>query len=547
MNGFLNATTKHDTFTENGAVSNSSMGSALADQFAKAANYRGRELREVFNDQSAIWDENPIDALRFIFYLRLITRKIKVNEGFVTDKVQNGQGVRDEAFKRLLWVAQNHSEQLYTNLWVLPLVGSWKDLWTLMFYDIKFNLNVLNKTIVFELLKQGLSCKEHSELIKKFLPRIKSVSKLKTDWTRITNDLAKEFAKHLGMSSKEYNKFKANGTAHEFQKVICGQMYDNINWNVIPGRALNLLVNSKFLENHGLVEKYTEWLKTQPIAKYTGYVYELALQCRSSRSYWNSYVNEHLPLYKKITLDKQFASLVETAKANGKITENVWCALDTSGSMASRVNGSMDVSALDVCMSLGVFFSTLNEGAFHKNVIMFDNTSRVKQLSGEFTDMMAQVPMNAMGGTNFQSVVDEIVRVRRANPNIPLEDYPSTLLIVSDMQFNPTSRHFDSTKHTWVREETNFEQMKRKLYEVFPQDFVDSMKFIWWNVTARNNDFPTRLEDGGSYMLSGFDGSIINMLLGCEVDEKGEKKTPKTMEEMMQAALTQEILMQVKA
>ena len=40
-----------------------------------------------------------------------------------------------------------------------------------------------------------------------------------------------------------------------------------------------------------------------------------------------------------------------------------------------------------------------------------------------------------MGSTNFQSVVDEIVRIRKSNPNIPLEDYPSTLLVVSDMQF----------------------------------------------------------------------------------------------------------------
>ena len=40
---------------------------------------------------------------------------------------------------------------------------------------------------------------------------------------------------------------------------------------------------------------------------------------------------------------------------------------------------------MNVCMSLGIYFSTLNEGAFHKNVIMFDSTSRVKQLSGSFT------------------------------------------------------------------------------------------------------------------------------------------------------------------
>jgi hypothetical protein len=537
-NLFLKAVSHHDTVTENGALSHSSMGSAMADQFAKAANFRNRDYDDVCLDQEMLWEENAVMALRFPFYLRMITRKIKVNDGFVTDKVQNGQGVRDEAFKRLLWIAENHNSIFWNNIWVLPLVGSWKDLFQMMHYDMMLETNAINRTHMYELLREGISCQEHVELIKKFMPRIKSSSKLKTDWTKNMNTIGKEFADFMGWSIQEYNKFKATGVAHNFQKEICGGMYENINWNVIPGRALNLLVNSKFLENHNLVESYTNWLMEQPVAKYTGYVYELATACNEYR--WG----KKMPLYKKITLDKQFQSLIEKAQADGTFTENVWCALDTSGSMTTKLADGK-TSAMDVCMSLGVFFSTLNQGAFHKNVIMFDNKSTVKQLNGSFTDMMSQVPMDAMGGTNFQSVVDEICRVRRERPNIPLEDYPSTLLIVSDMQFNPVETRYNWDKRCYERTETNFEAMKRKMYEVFPQDFVDNMKFIWWNVSARNTDFPTRLEDGGSYMLSGFDGSVVNLILQGDEKEKVQK-TPKTMEELIEAALTQEILLQVK-
>ena len=59
----------------------------------------------------------------------------------------------------------------------------------------------------------------------------------------VNNNILKSFAEYLGISSKEYNKFKAGGTAHDFQKVICAREYDKIKWNMIPGRALNLLVN----------------------------------------------------------------------------------------------------------------------------------------------------------------------------------------------------------------------------------------------------------------------------------------------------------------
>ena len=525
-NLFLKAVGHHNTVTENGAVSNSSMGSAIADQFGKAANYRNRNYDDVSLDQEVLWKENAENALRFPFYLRMVTRKIKVNDGFVTDKVQNGQGVRDESFKRLLWLAKNHNDIFWKNIWVLPLVGSWKDLFQLMHYDVVLGTNAIDRKNMFILLKEGIACPEHVELIKKYMPRIKSYSKLKTDWTINMNEIAKEFASFMGWTAQEYNKFKASGIAHNFQKEICGGMYENINWNAIPGRALNLLINGKFLENHGLVDSYTKWLEKQPVAKYTGYVYELANAFNASRN--------RLPLYKKFTLDKQFQSLIETAQADGKIKENVWCALDTSGSMTwNALDGK--TTALDICMSLGIFFSTLNQGAFHKNVIMFDNISRIKQLNGSFTDMMSQIPMDAWGGTNFQSVVNEIVRVRTNNPNIPLEDYPSTLLIVSDMQFNPVGGNV----------ETNYEAMKRKLREVFPTEFVDSMKFIWWNVTSRNNDYPTRLEDGGCYVLSGFDGSVVNLILQKDEKEK-TAKTPKTMEELIEAALTQEILLQVK-
>ena len=79
----------------------------------------------------------------------------------------------------------------------------------------------------------------------------------------------------------------------------------------------------------------------------------------------------------------------------------------------------------------------------------------------------------------------------------------------------------------------------------FPKEFVDNFKFIWWNVNGSyGNDMPSTLDDGGTYFFSGFDGSIISLLLGGDnyVDPKtGEKKQP-NMEEMLQMSLTQEVL-----
>ena len=167
-NAFISAVGfKPTTMSENGAKTYVTTSSALVDQFGKAGNFRHRDLHEVFSDQAKIWGEDAESALRFPFYLRLVTRKVKVNPKNETEKVQNGQGARDESFKRLLWIAKEHPSDFYDNIWVLPLVGSWKDLWTLMFYDVKENIKCLNQKAIFEVIAQGLLCDTHVDLIKK--------------------------------------------------------------------------------------------------------------------------------------------------------------------------------------------------------------------------------------------------------------------------------------------------------------------------------------------------------------------------------------------
>lgn len=527
------------TLTENGAKTLISTGSKLVDQFGKAGNYRGRSLSDVFADQAAIWNEDAELALRFPYYLRMITRKVKVNKTNETDKVQNGQGARDESFKRLLWVAVNQKDVFNKNIWALPLVGSWKDVWTMMYYDIIENTKAIDHNVMFSLIAEGLASETHIDLVKKFMPRIKSQKKCTTDWTKTMNKLAKEFASFVGISVSEYNKLKASGKAHEFQKIICSRNYDKINWNKIPGRALNLLATSKFLSNHNLTDSYNDWIMKQPVANFTGYVFELGKKYREACGGYR-WSQKQLPITVKHTLDAQFMGLVETARKNGKITENVWCALDTSGSMGCSVDGLNGVTCSDIANSLALFFAELNTGDFHRKIIMFDNTSYPYTIGTDsFCDNLRNLPSVPCGGTNFQSVVEEICKIRAEHPEIPLEDYPKTILVVSDMEFNATNY--------WNRGGiTNFEYSKDTLKRYFPEEFVDNMKFIWWDVASRygNNHYEGTANDNGAYFFSGFDGSIISMLLNEDAvkdEATGEVRRP-TAEELVIKALNQEIL-----
>lgn len=538
MNSFIKANTlgagANSARTENGAISYNTFGTALLDQFGKAGVYRGRNINDVWSDQNVLWSENPEFALKFPFYLRMITRQSNIIGHGKTEKVQRGAGARDEAFKRLLWIAKYHPEEFYRNLWLLPVVGSWKDLWVLLSFDGANEY--LNEQKFFEVIAEGINDPSHKDLVKKYMPRIRSSKKCTTSWAMKTNALAKRFADVAGWSYKDYRTYKTSGEAHTFQKIICKGLYSNIDWKTIPGKALLNLVSGKFLTNHNLEDTYYDWIKSQPVAKFNGYAFELGRKLGNSKYEFNK-----TSRVTRITVDKQFDGLIATAsKDGGAIQGNVLCALDTSGSMSSPALDDAGTTPFHVCISLGIYFSELNQGAFHNTVAMFDDTSTLLKLKGKtFSDKWNEIisQQTAWGSTNFQSVIDLIVNTRRNHPEIALEDFPSTLVVVSDMQFNPSTSYYNR-----VSEQTNYETAMSKLRKVFPSEFVDNFKIVWWYCSNRKtSDFPSTMENGGTYMMSGFDGSIISFLLGGDLVVKTPDKKMPSMEDIIQAAFNQEV------
>ena len=111
------------------------------------------------------------------------------------------------------------------------------------------------------------------------------------------------------------------------------------------------------------------------------------------------------------------------------------------------------------------------------------------------------------------------------------------------MEFNPTPSWRSIRRGS--DENTNYEYSVASLKEVFPEEFVDNMKFIWWNVASRSEHaFEGTSDTNGCIMVSGFDGALVSMLLGEEGtvrDSTGAKRNL-TSEEMAEKLLSQEIL-----
>lgn len=101
-----------------------------------------------------------------------------------------------------------------------------------------------------------------------------------------------------------------------------------------------------------------------------------------------------------------------------------------------------------------------------------------------------------------------------------------------------------------MEEKTNYETAMNKLRTVFPEEFVNNFKIIWWYCANREtSDFPSTMDDAGTYMISGFDGAVCSFLLSGEaqkVNPKTGKVEQPSMEDIVNTALNQEVLSLIK-
>ena len=525
------------TTSGNGALKLTSTGDPFVDQFGLISQYRQlRPYSSISKDMQELWNIDPMYTLKLLFYIRLITRKVKFSNGTETSKVQKGAGLRHEAFMRMLWLAVNHSDTFYKNLPLFITIGSWKDIIQLMSYDLQYHgwdNRVLDFNKMSDFILAGLENPNTCNLVKKFLPTIKAKSKCKTLESQADTIIGKflahklfgngEFSPKLHSNNSYclYRKLKSSGTAHEWQQMISRSQF-NIDFSKVHGRALALLVSGNYLKNHNLEKDYENWIKKQPVAKFTGFVYELFKG-----------LNLNSPLYKKYTIDKQFENLIQTAK-EGSSESSFIVARDTSGSMSSNVKG-LNISSNDVAKSIALYFSYLLKGKFANSYIEFDRKTELKYWEGNSpSDKYLRNTSCAYGNTNFLSIATLFIEIYK---HTPIEKFPTGLIAISDGEFDSYGK--DKCK-------TTFQLFKDRLLKAgFPKDYVDNFKIVLWDIpnTFYSFDeirpkFESYADTPNFFYMGGLDPAGITFLLGGEVN----KSIPKTPRELFETAMNQEIM-----
>jgi hypothetical protein len=186
-------------------------------------------------------------------------------------------------------------------------------------------------------------------------------------------------------------------------------------------------------------------------------------------------------------------------------SENALVIVDGSGSMYSYTNPRPAAVAL----SLGIYFAERITGVFKDHFITFSEKPRLVQIKGR--DICEKVSYcrryNEVANTNIQKVFELILRAAVKN-KVSQSEMPSTLYIISDMEFDCCTRGTDLT---------NFEYAQK----IFAEAGYQLPRVVFWNVASRTKQQPVTMNEQGVALVSGCSPRIFSMLSAGKLSPMG--------------------------
>jgi hypothetical protein len=456
MNTFVNAVVNQEARTENGMLARKSTANALVDLFFKAGASRGKNITKEFT--AALVEDQDL-ALRLALWLR---------------DARGGAGER-ELFRQIMVQLENTRPDLAAKLLAkVPEVGRWDDLFVFKTQPLKAQ--------AYTMLGDALRAKNG----------------LAAKWTPRKGETAREIREFFGMSPKFYRKSLVEMTK-VVEQSMCAKEWDEINFSHVPSVA-----HARYKKAFGRnTSKYAEYVTAlvkgdDPKVKVNaGAVFPYDVLKGVIGSYRNKFSANEL-----VVVQKQWEAM-----ENFIGDANVLPLVDVSGSMGCPAGGSASKSVttcMDVAISLGLYVADKNKGKFKDTFLTFSGNPELLHLKGNIVEKCQQMSSSNWGmNTDLVKAMDKILSTAK-NGNVPQEEMPEMLLIMSDMQFDQCAR-FDDTA---------MKMMSRK----FEDAGYELPKIVFWNLNAKDN-VPVKYDTRGVALVSGFSPAIMVAVLGGDTEQ----------------------------
>lgn len=461
----LHTNTNRSAFTENGALSNTSTLDPVLDFFSKAGAMRGREA-EAFKLFQKAFDADPRSTIRCLFYLR---------------DIRGGQGERS-VFRYIL----DQLDEDFVNkiAHYIPEYGRWD--------EVPVNEFTVHNIIAKQLEEDMANMKagKSISLLAKWMPSENAGKRSLVE--------ARKIAKLLGWTGESIQKevdettLKVYPNLRKYRKNISSlrKYYDNflerlmserrwgeIDYASLPSQAHKKHVKAFLRHDEDRYRSYLESVQKGEAKINSGTLFAYQL-----------YDMVHRNPGESDAADALWKNLPDYTKGHNAL-------------VVADVSGSMSGFPMSVSVSLALYFAERNNGPFKDYFLTFSNNSRLQKVVGNTLSAKMRSIESADWemSTNLQSAFDAILKAAK-DSNAEPEEMPSTLYIISDMQFNEATERNDKT---------NLEVMREKYAEAgYKLPHV-----VFWNANAYGNDSPATMYDENVTLISGSNQSTFQYVV----------------------------------
>ena len=478
MNNFMKALKDENNFgyTENGAVKRMSTLSGLLDLFGMGAAYRKRSDKDCIVLFQKAYDENPVYALKCLFYLR---------------DVRGGQGERRFFRTVIRWLADHETDAIEDNLEYVPYFGRWDDLYA--FIGTKLEREA------FSLMKHqftlDLQCKTPS-LLGKWLKSENTSSKDSCKLGNITRQ-------YFGLTHREYRKSLSylRRRINVVECLMSAGKWDEIEFDKIPSKA-GLIYRNAFarhdverMKSEKNIRSYEDFMKddsTKVNAKDL-YPYEVVAKAFNHTKWGGGYDRE----IERKAINKYWDNLKDYFDG---CTLDALCMIDTSGSMWGR-----EASApINVAISLGLYAAERARGPFANHYISFSSRPQLIETYGiDFVDKVERIyKTDLCENTNIEAAFNMLLNTA-IQQHCQQYELPKSIIVISDMEFDYSQDY---------RAEHNKKTLMEHIQSKWRQAGYEMPNLVFWNVEARQDNIPMKVQDGITF-VSGFSPVTFEMIM----------------------------------
>lgn len=319
------------------------------------------------------------------------------------------------------------------------------------------------------------------------------ISQLVGKWCPRKGSVANRLRSYWGLTPKQYRKLIVS-KSNTVEQQMCAKQWDQINYSHVPSVA-SARYRTAFHRNDGV--RYTNWVEkvTSGEAKI------------NAKAIFPHDVLRGINLADKNAqdvADAQWKALPDFMEGS---TERILPMCDVSGSMGIQVSG--EVTAMDVCIALGLYISGRQTGGFQNKILTFSANPQLHNVNASesiVTQRYDLVRADWGMNTNFEAAFKLILESAKMW-NIPQDQMPTTLLVFSDMEFDEavSTNRLQRSGPQPVHSEQMVKAYQAAGYQV--------PKIVFWNLNGRINNVPAKANDENLALVSGFSPAIMQAIL----------------------------------